>query len=121
MCCRNFLRTLGPIALVLFPVINLPLLGQVNTATLLGRVLDSSGAVIPGANVAAKHLPTGFVRSTDAAPDGSYRIPSLPVGAYEVTKGRVRSRDPATTAVAQNSELRTRNCLFPSCPLCPLW
>src|SRR5947209_6017877 len=57
---------------------------QLPTATILGTVRDSSGGVIPGADVAAKNIETGQSRTTISAEDGSYRFPALPVGNYEV-------------------------------------
>jgi hypothetical protein len=57
---------------------------QLPTATILGIVRDSSGGVIPGADVAAKNIETGQSRTTISAEDGSYRFPALPVGNYEV-------------------------------------
>ena len=58
--------------------------GQLPTATILGVVKDSSGAVVPGANVIARNVDTGQSRSATTAPDGSYRFNALPVGNYEV-------------------------------------
>jgi hypothetical protein len=57
---------------------------QLPTATILGTVRDSSGAIIPGVNVTAKDVDTGQVRSTVSAADGSYRFSALPIGNYEV-------------------------------------
>src|SRR5581483_8465051 len=57
---------------------------QLPTATILGTVKDSSGAVVPDAKVTARSMETGQSRTTVSAADGSYRLPALPVGAYEV-------------------------------------
>jgi hypothetical protein len=57
---------------------------QLPTATILGTVHDTSGSVIPGADVAAKNIETGQSRTTVSGEDGSYRFPALPVGNYEV-------------------------------------
>jgi hypothetical protein len=57
---------------------------QLPTGTILGTVKDASGAVIPGAAVTVANAQTGFSRSTTTAADGSFRLPALPVGAYEV-------------------------------------
>jgi hypothetical protein len=58
-----------------------PLLAQ--TATLRGLVTDESGAVIPGAKVTVNG-PSGLVKSTATAADGSYSFPGLPPGNYSV-------------------------------------
>src|SRR5437016_998221 len=55
------------------------------TATMSGVVHDSTGGVIPGVTVTIKHTETGLTRTVQTAEDGGYRMPSLPVGAYEVT------------------------------------
>jgi hypothetical protein len=57
---------------------------QVSTATILGTVSDSTGAVIPNAQVTAVNLETNFSRSvaTDAA--GNYAIQFLPIGPYRL-------------------------------------
>jgi len=61
-----------------------PAVAQLPTATILGVVKDSSGAVVPNAKLTARNVETGQTRTTTAAADGSYRFPALPVGAYEV-------------------------------------
>src|SRR2546426_9403149 len=59
-------------------------MSQLPTATILGAVKDSTGAVLPGASITAKNLETGLTRAAVGAEDGSYRLSALPVGAYEV-------------------------------------
>ena len=55
-----------------------------STATMLGVVADASGAVLPGATLTARNVETGLVRTTVAGDDGSFRLPALPVGSYEL-------------------------------------
>jgi hypothetical protein len=55
------------------------------TQTLSGTVVDTSGAVIPGADVAAKHNATGVVSNAVTNSDGLFSLPSLPIGTYTVT------------------------------------
>ena len=59
-------------------------MAQLPTATILGVVRDSSGAVVPGASLTARNVETGQTRNGVSASDGSYRFPALPVGTYEV-------------------------------------
>ena len=47
-----------------------------STATLIGRVTDPSGAVVPQARVTALGLATGVNRATTTDPEGNYTIPS---------------------------------------------
>src|SRR2546428_4394664 len=58
---------------------------QGSNATIIGTVKDVSGAVLQGAVITVKHLDTGLTRTDEADSTGSYSIPSLPVGAYEVS------------------------------------
>ncbi len=62
--------------------------GQTITATLTGSVSDATGAIIPGATVAATNTSTGVSRSTVSSETGEYRISSLTPGTYEVTVER---------------------------------
>jgi carboxypeptidase family protein len=48
--------------------------------TILGTVTDSSGAVVAGATVKVRNVDTGLERTTQTTPDGSYRVPELPIG-----------------------------------------
>ena len=54
------------------------------TATILGTVKDASGAAVAGANVTARKTDTQQSRAATTDSDGSYRIPGLFVGNYEV-------------------------------------
>ena len=55
------------------------------TQTLSGTVIDTTGAVIPGADVSAKHNGTGVVNTAVSNGEGLFSIPSLPIGAYTVS------------------------------------
>jgi hypothetical protein len=60
-------------------------LGQaVNYAEIQGRILDPTGATIPGAKVDATNVDTGLVRSVTSNGDGAYTLPNLPVGHYKL-------------------------------------
>src|SRR2546425_11348359 len=54
------------------------------TASVSGRVEDSSGAALPGAMVTVTSLETGAGRTVSTGETGAYRVLSLPVGRYEV-------------------------------------
>ena len=55
------------------------------TASVVGTVQDTSGAMVPGVAVTVKNLETGATRAVTTDDRGSYRALSLPVGRYEVT------------------------------------
>ena len=59
--------------------------GQETRATLLGRVMDPSEAVIPGVRVQATHQATGVPVSTRTNQEGLYQLPFLLPGIYTVT------------------------------------
>src|SRR5207253_9518335 len=58
---------------------------QTTGATLAGRVVDQTNLPLPGATVTATAPATGYTRSVPTAADGTYTIPSLPVGLYDIT------------------------------------
>ncbi|HEY3454123.1 MAG TPA: TonB-dependent receptor [Bryobacteraceae bacterium] len=62
-----------------------PLLAQNVTATLVGTVKDSTGAVVPGSTVTAVNAGTALRRATQTGADGSYSLPLLPPGTYRLT------------------------------------
>jgi Carboxypeptidase regulatory-like domain/TonB-dependent Receptor Plug Domain/TonB dependent receptor len=53
--------------------------------TILGTVIDSSGAVIPHANVVVMNVGTGVTQSTITNDSGEYSVPSLHPDQYRVT------------------------------------
>src|SRR6476660_3439391 len=57
---------------------------QFDTATVLGTVKDSSGAVIPGATVTLKNVNTGITATAVTCADGSYQFLNVRVGTYTV-------------------------------------
>lgn len=60
-------------------------MAQTGTSRITGTVRDSSGALIPGATVAAKNEATGVSYSQTTTDAGFYAFPSLPVGSYTIT------------------------------------
>src|SRR2546425_6054507 len=55
------------------------------TSTLAGVVVDTSGGVIPGADVVAKHNATGVTTSSVTNTEGVFSFPALNTGTYTVT------------------------------------
>jgi hypothetical protein len=60
------------------------LLAQI-TATIVGTVTDSSGALVTNASIAVTNEETGLKRSVQSNERGVYVVPALPVGSYSVT------------------------------------
>ena len=59
--------------------------GQTASTQILGLITDSSGAVVPGANVTASRVETGDRRTTTSNETGNYIFPLVDSGTYEVT------------------------------------
>jgi Carboxypeptidase regulatory-like domain/TonB dependent receptor len=60
------------------------LFAQQITGSILGTVVDPSGAVVTGASVAAKQTETGLTRTATTDHAGSYVLLELPVGHYQL-------------------------------------
>jgi len=73
------------IVLIFVLLAAISLSAQTFRGTILGTVTDPSGAVLAGAKVTVKNLGTGLERTTETSADGSYSLPELPIGTYDVT------------------------------------
>jgi hypothetical protein len=73
-------------ALLALTVFALPpsLRAQSTTTELTGTVQDTSGGVLPGALVTARHIDTGLNRTATAGPEGRYVMAGLPLGEWEI-------------------------------------
>src|SRR5271157_4534446 len=58
---------------------------QQETATIVGTVSDSSGAVIPNAKVTVLNPDKGITQQLTSNASGAYSAASLPIGSYTVT------------------------------------
>lgn len=59
-----------------------------STASIVGTVSDSSGAVVVGATITSRNEDTGLTRTVTSNDVGLYQIPSLPIGRYTLTTTR---------------------------------
>ncbi|MBI4443016.1 MAG: TonB-dependent receptor [Acidobacteria bacterium] len=62
-----------------------PAFAQTSSATISGTVMDSTGAVVPGAEVTVKNVDTGTTRVLTTNERGRYVAPQLLSGNYEVS------------------------------------
>ena len=63
----------------------LPLSLSAQTGSIAGTVTDPSGAVVPQTKINIRNLATNAVRSAETGSSGTYTVPNLPAGTYEVT------------------------------------
>lgn len=108
----NLLRMLRAsgvlLGLVLLLSQAMPSYAQIIYGSLVGSVSDASGALIPGATVTIKNKETGATRSATTNADGTYSIPTIQAGVYEVEvkKDGFRSARQESIEVSQNSVAR---------------
>src|SRR5579864_2355146 len=67
----------------------LPAAAQFTTASLSGRISDSSGAGVPACGIVVRNTATGLTYSTTSETSGEYTFPALPVGTYELTVTKI--------------------------------
>lgn len=84
------------------------MMGQTFRGTILGTVTDATGAFVTGANVTAHNTATGLERATQTSADGSYSIPELPIGTYEVTITQTGFQKSVTRGVDVNVAAQKR-------------
>ncbi len=72
-------------ALMLIVLGSLGVFAQVNTkATVMGKVVDDTGAPLPGVAVLLTNTETGYKRSVVTDENGRFQAPYLPLGKYNV-------------------------------------
>jgi Carboxypeptidase regulatory-like domain len=78
---RQTMRSVLPSILIFVSVAA----AQTDSARLVGRIYDASGAVIPGAIVTVTNLSTDREQSASADESGYYRMDGLPPASYRIT------------------------------------
>jgi len=73
------------IAVLLTLAASAPLMAQFETATIVGTVRDTSGAVVPGTTVTLTNTATGVAVTRTTAADGSYEFFTVKDGIYVIT------------------------------------
>ena len=80
---RSLLVFLGSLVLL-----NLPCYAQQTLGAINGTVTDSSGAVVAKATVKVRNTGTNLEQTATTKDDGSFSVPDLPIGTYEVRVSR---------------------------------
>jgi hypothetical protein len=88
---------IGIAASVVWSFATIPAFAQ-DAAALCGRVLDATGATLPGATVSLRN-PLGIGGATPTTDDGRYCIGDLPPGSYRLTVSSTGFRDHVTAAL----------------------
>jgi hypothetical protein len=82
---------------------------DLDNVTISGRIVDQSGAVIPGATVTATLPATKVMRTVTANGDGRYQLIQLSPGVYDVkaefTNSAIEERKNLNTVAGQNVQL----------------
>ena len=78
------LKTFGGLVLGLALVVPTPVLAQLGTGDLRGKVIDAQGAVLPGVTVVATNEGSGQYRETISSADGTFSMIALTPGLYEL-------------------------------------
>ena len=100
-------KTVRTLLYVLFSL-GLPCFGQLDRASLNGTITDSSGRVIPGADVTALQNNTQATFNTTTNGTGIYNFTGLPVGEYTVTVSKQGFAQGYTPGVALTSNAAVR-------------
>jgi outer membrane receptor protein involved in Fe transport len=64
--------------------IALPAAAQLTTATIRGKVINANGTALPAAEIDAVNAATGFVKTVQSNPDGSYTMAGITPGEYNL-------------------------------------
>jgi outer membrane receptor protein involved in Fe transport len=88
MCSDIYCRSRVARVAVLLVTLGFVLSSRLNaqgatSATVLGTVTDSAGALVPNASVQVKNVATGQVQQVPTDGQGRYTIAELPIGTYE--------------------------------------
>jgi outer membrane receptor protein involved in Fe transport len=73
------------ILLLLLVVATIPAAAQKFTGDISGNVTDASGGAIAGAAITVHSAATGLTRTASTSGTGSFRVPNLDVGSYQVS------------------------------------
>ncbi|MGH9423777.1 MAG: carboxypeptidase-like regulatory domain-containing protein, partial [Thermoanaerobaculia bacterium] len=93
---------------LLIAVIGLPAAAQLTTATIHGKVTNQNGTAIPAAEIDAVNAASGFVKTVNSGPDGSYTMAGIQPGEYNLVVAAPGSQPRNETVrilVGQNIEM----------------
>ena len=109
-CPCSPLRTILIVtALVLFVLVcpTIPCHAQLTIGAITGTVLDTSGASVQDAEVKARNIATNLEVTAHSKSNGSYSIPNLPIGTYELKFTKQGFKTETHTEVLVNGDRTT--------------
>src|ERR1051325_5655881 len=80
---RAFLPAISLLCAIIFCVPRVS--AQFDTATVLGTIKDSTGAVVPGVTVTLKNIDTGIIATTQSDEGGDFQFVNVKIGNYRVS------------------------------------
>jgi hypothetical protein len=87
--------------------ISVPLSAQQTLGAITGTVKDTSGGVIPDVTVKARNIGTNLEVTEQTKSNGSYSVPNLPIGMYELSFSKQGFQTESHTQVLVNSDRTT--------------
>ena len=89
---------------VLFAVSMMAFAQDLDDVTISGKVLDSNGLAIVGANITATEINTGVERAAVTDSDGQYRLIKLKPGTYKI-KAAAKAKKTKTATFIRDAAL----------------
>lgn len=99
MICSKTRVVLSVSAFALAGMFSTHLFGQSGTASISGRVSDTSDAAIPAATVVVKNTATSVSETTVSDGEGRYALPDLPIGSYEIEVSKTGFHNSVRTVI----------------------
>jgi hypothetical protein len=82
---KSLVMFLSIAALILSAIEPLVVAQSLGAGTIEGTVTDTTGAVVPGANVVIENRITGYKRTTNTDANGAFRFDNIPLNNYALT------------------------------------
>ena len=89
-------------------LLSTPSFAQMTTGTILGKVIDPSGAAVPSAQVTITNLGTKTAKTFETDENGNYIVSYLLPGSYEVTAEKVGFKKSTQTGITLQVDQKAR-------------
>src|ERR1035438_5598847 len=98
----------GILAAIILWLPGAPLMAQVTSGTISGRVQDATGAVISGAAVTVSNPSNGLTRQITTSDSGEFVAPNLLPGTYNITPNVSKSNRVNSVSVQGGFDCRSK-------------